>query len=44
MFKLARFLTDYKKECVTGPLFKFLEACFELFVPLVMAGDMASGI
>ena len=44
MFKLARFLTDYKKECVTGPLFKFLEACFELFVPLVMAGIIDIGI
>lgn len=44
MFKLARFLTDYKKECVTGPLFKFLEACFELFVPLVMAGIIDVGI
>lgn len=44
MFKLARFLTDYKKECVIGPLFKFLEACFELFVPLVMAGIIDIGI
>lgn len=44
MFKLARFLTDYKKECVVGPLFKFLEACFELFVPLVMAGIIDVGI
>ena len=44
MFKLARFLTAYKKECVIGPLFKFLEACFELFVPLVMAGIIDIGI
>lgn len=44
MFKLARFLANYKKECVIGPLFKFLEACFELFVPLVMAGIIDVGI
>ncbi len=44
MFKLARFLAAYKKECVIGPLFKFLEACFELFVPLVMAGIIDVGI
>ena len=44
MFKLARFLVNYKKECVIGPLFKFLEACFELFVPLVMAGIIDVGI
>lgn len=44
MFKLARFLANYKKECVVGPLFKFLEACFELFVPLVMAGIIDVGI
>ena len=44
MFKLARFLANYKKECVVAPLFKFLEACFELFVPLVMAGIIDVGI
>lgn len=44
MFKLARFLANYKKECVIAPLFKFLEACFELFVPLVMAGIIDVGI
>ena len=44
MFKLARFLKDYKKECAVGPLFKFLEACFELIVPLVMAGIIDTGI
>ena len=37
MRKLVRFLKDYKKECVIGPLFKFLEACFELIVPLITA-------
>ncbi|MBR1777375.1 MAG: ABC transporter ATP-binding protein [Alphaproteobacteria bacterium] len=44
MLKLIRFLKDYKKECVIGPLFKFLEACFELAVPLVTAGIIDTGI
>ena len=44
MLKLIRFLKDYKKECVIGPLFKFLEACFELIVPLVTAGIIDTGI
>ncbi len=44
MFKLVRFLKEYKKECIIGPLFKFLEACFELVVPLVMAGIIDVGI
>ncbi len=38
MKKLLVFLKDYKKETVLAPLFKMLEAGFELFVPLVMAG------
>ena len=37
MKKLFGYLRDYKKECVLGPLFKLLEAAFELLVPLVMA-------
>ena len=44
MFKLIRFLKKHKKECVIGPLFKFLEACFELVVPLVTAGIIDTGI
>ena len=44
MLKLARFLSAYKKECVIGPLFKFLEACFELFVPLVTAVIVDEGV
>ena len=36
MRKLVRYLKDYKLESVLGPLFKMLEASFELFVPLVM--------
>lgn len=37
MKKLLVYLKDYKKETVFAPLFKMLEATFELFVPLVMA-------
>lgn len=44
MFKLRRFLTDYKKECIIGPLCKLLEAILELFVPLVMANIIDVGI
>ena len=31
------YLNGYKRECVLAPLFKMLEATFDLFVPLVMA-------
>lgn len=44
MKKLLIFLKDYKKECVCAPLFKMLEALFELFVPLVMAAIIDTGI
>jgi len=37
MLKLAKYLKGYIKESIIGPLFKLLEACFELIVPLVMA-------
>ena len=37
MKKLLYFMKDYKKESVLAPLFKMLEAFFELFVPLVVA-------
>ena len=37
MLKLFRYLKNYKKESIIGPLFKLIEACFELAVPLVMA-------
>ena len=37
MRRLLVYLKDYKKESVLGPLFKLLEASFELFVPLVIA-------
>lgn len=44
MTKLLRYITDYKKECVLGPLFKLLEACFDLTVPMVMAWMIDRGI
>lgn len=44
MKKLLRHLADYKKECFLGPLFKMLEATFELFVPLVVKSMIDKGI
>ena len=44
MRKLLRFLKDYKKESILSPLFKLLEASFELFVPLFMAAIIDTGI
>ncbi len=44
MKKLLVYLKDYKKETVLAPLFKMLEASFELFVPLVMAQIIDTGI
>lgn len=44
MKKLLIYLKDYKKETVFAPLFKMLEATFELFVPLVMAAIIDRGI
>ena len=44
MRKLLVYLKHYKKETVLAPLFKMLEACFELFVPLVMAVIIDRGI
>ena len=44
MKKLLIFLKDYKKETVIAPLFKLLEASFELIVPLVMAAIINQGI
>lgn len=41
---MAEFLKDYKKECVLSPLFKMLEAIFELLVPVVMARMIDIGI
>ena len=44
MKKLLYFMKDYKKESVLAPLFKMLEAFFELFVPLVVASIIDDGI
>lgn len=44
MKKLLVYLKDYKKESVLGPLFKLLEATFELIVPLVMAEIIDTGV
>ena len=44
MFRLLPYLKRYKKESIIGPLFKLLEACFELIVPLVMADIIDVGI
>lgn len=44
MFRLFRYLKNYKKESVIGPLFKLIEACFELAVPIVMANIIDIGI
>ena len=41
---LLKYLRNYKKETVLAPLFKLLEASFELFVPLVMAAIIDHGI
>lgn len=44
MKKLLVYLKDYRKESIFGPLFKLLEALFELFVPLVVAAIIDTGI
>lgn len=44
MKSLLKYLKDYKKESILAPLFKMLEASFELLVPLVMAAVIDKGI
>ncbi len=44
MKKLFVHMRGYRKECIISPLFKMLEACFELFVPLVVANIIDVGI
>lgn len=44
MRKLLIYLKDYKKESIIGPLFKLLEATFELIVPVIMAQIIDIGI
>lgn len=44
MHKLLRYIKGYEKQALLAPLFKMLEACFELFVPLVVASIIDTGI
>lgn len=44
MFRLLPYLKNYKKESIIGPLFKLLEVCFELIVPLITASIIDVGI
>ena len=44
MKSLLQYLKGYEKQCVLGPVFKLLEATFELFVPLVVAQIVDQGI
>ena len=44
MFRLLKYLKKYKVETILGPLFKLMEASFELLVPLVMASIIDNGI
>ena len=44
MKKLYVYLSNYKKECILAPLFKMLEASFELVIPLVVSAIIDVGI
>ena len=44
MKKLLKYMRGYGTQCVLGPLFKLLEATFELFIPLVVAAIVDTGI
>ena len=44
MKKLLKYMRGFGKECVLGPLFKLLEASFELMIPLVVAKIVDTGI
>ncbi|MGN0470052.1 MAG: ABC transporter ATP-binding protein [Acutalibacteraceae bacterium] len=44
MFKLRRFLKDYKLQLTIGPLCKLIEAIFELFIPLITANIIDVGV
>ena len=44
MFKLLRYLKHYKKETILAPLFKMIEAIFDLLVPVVVARLIDYGI
>ena len=44
MKRLLTYMRAYTKECILAPLFKLLEASFELLVPLVVAAIIDTGI
>ena len=44
MRKLLKYLKPYRKECVISPLFKLLEAIFDLLVPLVVRDIIDNGV
>ena len=44
MKKLLKYMKGFEKQCILGPLFKLLEASFELFLPLVVASLVDTGI
>lgn len=44
MKNLLVYIKEYTKECILGPAFKLLEACFDLIVPIVMASIIDFGI
>ena len=44
MGKLLKYIKNYKIQSVLAPLFKLLEACFELFVPIIVAAIIDNGV
>lgn len=44
MIQLLRYAKDYRKQIILGPFFKFLEAVFELILPLLMASLIDNGL
>ncbi|EOI6544767.1 ABC transporter ATP-binding protein [Enterococcus hirae] len=44
MIQLLRYARDYRKQIILGPVFKFLEAVFELILPLLMASLIDNGL
>ena len=44
MKKLLIYMKKFRKECILAPLFKLLEATFELFLPLIVAAIIDNGI
>lgn len=44
MIQLLRYAKDYRKQIILGPFFKFLEAVFELVLPLLMASLIDNGL